>query len=90
MLTAREDHLILGWTPHYLISDLLAAISEKPEVTARVIRVNRESVPLYRRILVEFGGKLPEKFELMSDKRFQLIVDSTVATRRKQNNRSAH
>jgi hypothetical protein len=75
-LTAREDYLILGWAPHYLVSDLLAAISEKPEVTARVIRVNQESVPPYRRILVEFGGTLPEGFQPMSDRRFQLIGDS--------------
>jgi hypothetical protein len=78
-LTAREDYLILGWTPHYFVSDLLAAISETTEVTARVVRVNQDNAPRYRRILIEFGGKLPEKFEPMSDKRFQLIVGSQAA-----------
>jgi len=81
-LTAREDYLILGWAPHYLVSDLLNAISERPEVTARVIRVNQEGVPPYRRILVEFGGTLPENVEPMSDRRFQLIVDAKAARHR--------
>ena len=82
-LTVREDYLILGWTPHYLVPDLLAAISEKPEVTAQVVRVNQNSVPPFRRILVEFGGKLPDKFELMSSKQFQLIVDSKATAHQK-------
>lgn len=85
-LTIPEDYLILGWTPHYLVPDLLTAISEKAEVTARVIRVNEESVPPYRRILVEFGGTLPESFEHMSDKRFQLIVDSKGTSHGKRKN----
>lgn len=81
-LTAREDYLILGWAPHYLVSDLIHAIFENPLVTAKVVRVNPSGVPAFRRILIEFGGRLPAKFEPMSSARFQLIPESKTRTRK--------
>lgn len=87
-LTSRSDYLILGWAPRYLVSDLLQAISDSPLVRATVLRVNQVEIPPYRRVLVEFGGTLPPKFEPMSSKRFQLITPPTrqrkVPTRRKR------
>lgn len=74
-LTSRNDYLILGWAPHYLVSDLLHAIFENPLVRATVLRVNQHEVPSFRRILVEFGGTLPANFKPMSSKRFQLIAE---------------
>jgi hypothetical protein len=74
LLTTRPDYQFIGWAPHYLVTDLLKAIAERPQVTATVIRVNQDSVPANRRVLVEFGGTLPDAFEPMSSKAFQLIT----------------
>jgi hypothetical protein len=72
-LTTRDYHFV-GWTPHYLVADLLMAVSSKPQVSARVILVNQEDVPVNRRILVEFRGTLPKGVEPMSGEHFQLIA----------------
>lgn len=77
LLTTRPDYQFIGWAPHYLVSDLLRAIAERPHVRATVIRVNQDTVPANRRVLVEFGGTLPEKFEPMSSSAFQLIAPDT-------------
>lgn len=76
LLTTRPDYELIGWTPHYLVSDLLSAMSESPLVTAKVVRVNQDGVPSSRRVLVEFGGTLPATFEPMSGEAFQLITRS--------------
>jgi hypothetical protein len=75
-LTVRKDYLIIGWAPHYLVSDLLKAISVHPLVTAKVVRVNSAEVPAFRRILIELGGTLPPRFEPMSSSQFQLSTQS--------------
>jgi len=71
-LTTSDYHFI-GWTPRYLVADLLKAISERPSVTAKVVRVNEAEVPLNRRILVELQGRLPANFEPMSSEQFQPV-----------------
>jgi hypothetical protein len=71
-LTSRDYHFI-GWTPHYLVEDLLRVISDRPAIKARVMRVNRDRVPVNRRVLVEFSGRFPEGVEPMSSEPFQLV-----------------
>ena len=71
-LTSRDYHFV-GWTPHYLVEDLLQVISEGPAIKARVMRVNRDGVPANRRVLVEFSGRFPEGVEPVSSEPFQLI-----------------
>lgn len=68
-----HDYVFVGWTPRYLVSDLLKAISSKPRVSARVVRVNAADVPTNRRILVELSGTLPQGFQPMSSEPFQLL-----------------
>ncbi len=68
-----NDYLPLGWTPRYLVSDLLRAMASQPEVGAKLVKVNPDNVPLGRRYLVELSGRLPVDFEPMSDDQFQLI-----------------
>jgi hypothetical protein len=74
MLSTRTDCQCAGWAPRYLVTDLLSATAERPQVTAKVIRVNPDDVPANRRVLVEFGGTLPEAVQPMSGKAFQLIT----------------
>lgn len=74
LLSTRSDYQFVGWAPHYLVTDLLSAITERPQVTAKVIRVNPDDVPANRRVLIEFGCTLPEAILPMSSKAFQLIT----------------
>jgi hypothetical protein len=73
-LTTADYHFV-GWTPHYLVPDLMQVISEGPaNVSAQVVRVNRNDVPANRRVLVEFCGRFPTNVEPMSGDQFQPIV----------------
>jgi hypothetical protein len=74
ILLTTDDYLFLGWTPRYLVPDLLKAISEKPSVTAKVVRVNAAEVPANRRVLVELIGTLPPGSQPMSAEEFQPLV----------------
>lgn len=66
-----EDYQMLGWTPRYLVDDLVQAVAHAPVLTAKVVRLNEASVPLNQRLLVEFSGSLPEGTEPMSSEPFQ-------------------
>lgn len=74
ILLTSSDYDFLGWTPRYLVKDLLKAISEKPSVTATVVRVNAADVPANRRVLVELTGTLPAGSQPMSAEEFQPLV----------------
>lgn len=71
-LTSSDYHF-LGWAPRYLVSDLLKAIATCPEVNARVVRINAQSVPQNRRILIELFGRFPDNVEPMSGSEFQVL-----------------
>jgi hypothetical protein len=68
-----SDYHFLGWTPHYLIADLIGATSDVNVIGAKVVRVNMDDAPLNRRVLIEFSGKLPDEVVPMSQPDFQLI-----------------
>lgn len=74
ILLTTVDYAFLGWTPRYLVPDLLKAISEKPRVSAAVVRVNAVDVPANRRVLVELTGTLPAGLQPMSTEEFQPLV----------------
>lgn len=69
-----EDYAMLGWTPRYLVKDLLQVIIGSPtQVSARVVRVNPAPAPSNQRVLVELKGALPSDYEPMSGSDFQLL-----------------
>lgn len=76
-----KDYEFLGWTPRYLVPDILKAISASPEIVARVVRVNEVGVPLNRRVLIELSGRLPSRFEPMSGPEFQLVSMDALRSR---------
>ncbi len=78
ILLTSNDYDFLGWTPRYLVKDLLKAISEKPRVAATVVRVNATDVPANRRVLVELTGTLPPGVQPMSTEEFQPLVADPV------------
>ena len=72
-LTTRPDYQIIGWTPHYLVQDLLRAVADVRMIHATVVRVNADDVPDSRRIMIELGGKLPANVSPMTGEAFQLL-----------------
>lgn len=74
-LQTADDYLVLGWTPRYLVADLLNALASDPaKVRARVVQVNLPPAPHNQRVLIEFEGKLPEGMRLMESRPYQPIV----------------
>lgn len=69
-----DDCYMIGWSPRYLVRDLIEVINAHPDVSASVVRVNEYGAPLARRILVELKGRLPASHEPMSGGQFELIV----------------
>ena len=69
-----EDYLMLGWTPRYLVDDLVPVITRKDEsLKARIVQVNRDA-PAFSRVLVELAGPWPQDYKPMSQGDFELLV----------------
>lgn len=68
-----QDYYFVGWSPRYLVNDLLAAVKQSRDLQARVVRNNPEGTPMNRRILVELSGKFPADYEPMSGVEFGVI-----------------
>ena len=67
-----EDYHMIGWTPRYLIRDLVKAMVCSPgRYSARVVRVNPAPRPSRWRVLIELSGHWPEDYEPMSSPEFQ-------------------
>lgn len=74
-LQTSNDYHMIGWTPRYLIQDLVQTIDESPlGVSARVIQLNPEPAPSKLRVLVELSGHWPAKYEPMSTPEFEPLV----------------
>lgn len=71
---SSEDYLMLGWTPRYLVEDLVQAVTHAPALTAKVVRMNEPAVPFNQRVLIEFSGILPKGAEPMSSEPFQPVI----------------
>lgn len=70
---STQDYYMLGWTPRYLVDDLVQAVAQAPVLKAKIVRVNEAGVPLNQRVLVEFTGCLPAGKEPMASEPFQPI-----------------
>ncbi len=67
-----NDYCMVGWTPRYLVNDILECISKNPlDITAKVVKVNPAPAPSQERVLVEMKGKWPEDYEPMSGVDFE-------------------
>lgn len=68
------DYEFIGWTPRYIVPDLLKAINKTHDVSASVIKINVANTPLNRRVLVELRGVLPPDYEPMAEEAFLPLV----------------
>lgn len=70
------DYHMIGWTPRYLVNDLVAAMAEKPtEYSATVVQVNTLPEPSKQRLLIELSGNW-NKHEPMSSEDFKPLANS--------------
>ncbi len=68
------DYHMIGWTPRYLVLDLVRAIGQSfQDVSATVIRVNPAPAPLQQRVLIEMSGTWPNEFEPMTSEDFMSL-----------------
>ena len=71
-----EDYYMIGWAPRYLVKDLSAEMTESPEYSAHVVRVNSPTVSSMQSILIEMSGRW-ERHEPMSSEDFTPLVDGS-------------
>ena len=56
-----EDYHVIGWSPRYLVSDLVSAIASAPgQYEANVVQVNPAPAPAKQRLLLELRGHWPD------------------------------
>jgi len=69
-----EDYYMIGWAPHYLVSDLVNAIAKAAgDYNATVVRVNPVPAPSKQRLLVELRGQWPD-YDPMTTEEFEPMV----------------
>lgn len=70
-----RDYHMVGWTPRYLVNDLIKAIAQSPsKMEAEVLKINPAPAPSKQRVLIEFRGHWPEGYEPMSGDEFKPLV----------------
>jgi len=71
-----NDYIMLGWSPRYLVEDLLKVMFQGGcEVEAHIVRHNPPPAPPGQRLLVGFSGCWPEGFQPMSGQDFQPLME---------------
>lgn len=75
-LETSNDYHMIGWSPRYLVGDLLQALNQHQEIAARVVKVNPEPAPYNQRVLIEFEGRFQSGHRPMSAPDFQPLLDS--------------
>lgn len=69
-----EDYHIIGWSPRYLVGDLVNAIAQSSgDYKAIVVRLNPVPAPGNQRLLLELSGHWPD-YEPMTKSDFEPLV----------------
>lgn len=80
-LETSNDYHMIGWTPRYLVEDLLQALKNPQDISARVVKVNPEPAPYNQRVLIEFEGKCQPDYRPMSSPDFQPLLDGVISNK---------
>ena len=67
------DDFMIGWAPRYLVTDFVTAMTESPEYSAHVVRLNPQPAPIKQRVLIEMRGCW-KKHEPMNTEDFTPLV----------------
>ena len=69
------DYHMIGWTPRYLVNDLVKAIAGSPsQISARLLQTNPAPAPAKQRYLICLQGHWSNNYEPMSGAEFQPFV----------------
>ncbi|MGM0587984.1 MAG: hypothetical protein ACQETE_06205 [Bacteroidota bacterium] len=69
-----DDYCMVGWTPRFLVNDILDCISEDPmKINAKVVKVNPAPAPSQERVLIQVEGEWPKNYEPMSGPDFKAL-----------------
>lgn len=69
-----SDNYILGWAPHYLVGDLVAAMADSPgEYEAKAARIHKETHSPRPTLLVELSSRW-DSYEPMTGPDYQPLV----------------
>lgn len=69
-----EDYHMIGWSPRYLVTDLVAAMADSCEYSAKVALNNTDHSYVNEQVLVEMHGRWHDH-EPMSGEEFRPLVD---------------
>ena len=67
------DYHVIGWSPRYLVEDLVRGVVEVPDYKAHVVRVNSIPSPSTWRVLIEMSGHWTS-YEPMSGEVYEPLV----------------
>lgn len=66
------DYHMIGWTPRYLVNDLVRAIAASPsDISATIVQINPAPAPSKQRYLICLQGHWPANYEPMSGEEYQ-------------------
>ena len=68
-----EDYHMIGWTPRYLVTDLVRVITQTPGIQARIAKKNALDAPAHQRFLIDLRGNWPDQYKPMSGDDFLLV-----------------
>ena len=73
-LQTTDSYHMLGWTPRYLVIDLVQALQEQYQsIHARLVKSISGTVPFFQRFMIELCGNWPKDHEPMSSEDFETI-----------------
>lgn len=68
-----ENYHMVGWTPRYLVKDLVAMIERTPDIRGYLVKKNQADAPVHQRFLIDLTGNWPEDYQPMSTDDYALI-----------------
>lgn len=71
----NQDYQMIGFSPRYLIPDLVACIKDRPSLSAKVVKNNHGKAPQNQALLVEYSGHAPKGHSLMNGPDFTPLID---------------
>lgn len=69
-----QHYQMIGFSPRYLIPDLVECIKDRPNLSAKVVKNNYGKAPQNQALLVEYSGHAPRGHSLMNGPDFTPLI----------------
>lgn len=70
-LETPDDYFMVGWTPRYLVNDLIEVMKHPTKISAKIVKINPAPAPSKLRVLIELTGVWPKNYIPMSTSAFE-------------------